>query len=1057
MSDNSNSSVYSDLSLALMAEISARQHAERDRELSTPPVSHHLNDSSANDIETRVLRRRDNNGNVVEVESFRREVSSDIGETPRTIYCEQESRTTTLNETIRTVEKGLAEVVRKDLDHRRRFDRFLNNARIEKIPIPVSMNGRIADRARGIVCDDDTFYEPIGEPIIDPLSESEYCMSDYVESPTLKYMSVPIDNNIEQQVVFQSNRHESELPTNAIEAFEKLDQRRSIERFASSPSSSQDINDDKVLDFNDEKLMDVYDTDIQSISTSLHSIDSETEDEDAYDSTHQFSGFLEPADNLHHSTENTQSTQQSIIKQQPAEEFDSPLRLQYLDRGEFDLSNSFNFKNNLLVSSTNYPQYMFYGTKSQINILSVGGNFGSTDDLVVASFETKPKYTSDRDIISAVWKHYPHSINLVKMVNFLGKEMLVVCRDDGRVSLYDTETLVQQLQEFLLRKARFEKSRVQQQSLDLLLSIHSFEVKPTFQLRTAKSVWGIDVYEKYDLLAISDNSRRITVFHYSKEHDGGSFYSVISHPLASNVPDISFIKDDENKAEKEEEEDIGDDSPSVPLHTRVLLSAGAIMGELVIFEFVFDRYHGPVNCSIDDHPVIVDDDGIPKDCDTGPDIENVGSASSNEMVRLQWNIMLARSLRNEINNNDNNNNDDGSNYSVGSDSSLGSNEETAKFKRIEFQTPKVVSRILLEEDVWTTRYIDGKYFKEVRSLQELTGDKEINEKFVVEKLATQSRILDTESDPIMTSDLGLSSKTCFFEIPRRDLTKFIIHWKHNYTLYAGEPDTDIEDDESENDDDDSSDDPLSLHQDMLIPTFGKPRKSAAFSNPRRNISLNYNNLKAGAMVTDTFRRVSKFYDDYYLLHQRKLNTKPHKSLNGLDYWEPKVTSLLHNQYLMVTTKSHLGLFHCNRLVCNAASKNLFQSEVSLQNSRNNHALRLNDREFEQANRISFSQLIPELSCVVVASQSGVASLYRLTCFRGIHAFRQEYIFPDPNLVSSQQQGIHASKILSGICVRRVKIEEFDRFYLHLVYNNGAHLSYELYDDDHRNLAMDLII
>ncbi|SCV01942.1 LAMI_0G14752g1_1 [Lachancea mirantina] len=92
--------------------------------------------------------------------------------------------------------------------------------------------------------------------------------------------------------------------------------------------------------------------------------------------------------------------------------------------------------------------------------------------------------------------------------------------------------------------------------------------------------------------------------------------------------------------------------------------------------------------------------------------------------------------------------------------------------------------------------------------------------------------------------------------------------------------------------------------------------------------------------------------------------------------------LANETFFLVTTSTKLYLMLGNPLIVNAYTADEI---FPIQNVSSCGALD------PQLNRISIVCHIRELNCFVVASQIGLISLMRLTTYKGIHAFRQEYI------------------------------------------------------------------
>ncbi|GME73643.1 unnamed protein product [Ambrosiozyma monospora] len=183
-------------------------------------------------------------------------------------------------------------------------------------------------------------------------------------------------------------------------------------------------------------------------------------------------------------------------------------------------------------------------------------------------------------------------------------------------------------------------------------------------------------------------------------------------------------------------------------------------------------------------------------------------------------------------------------------------------KLVMFNKPVVINRALFNDNVWTTCTVDATNFKSVNSIQAMIGDPWIDmQSDLCSKILSESCILDAESDECHSSHLGLAAEL----------------------------------------------------QNWFVPTV-------SFSYPK-NQSAN----SRFTTLTDTYRRIKKLYDDYYLSKQRA-NEKQQKSLNGKLYWESVSESdtQFKDKFILVTTTMSSGLFRANKLVCNATVSNVFR-------------------------------------------------------------------------------------------------------------------------------------
>ncbi|ODQ80451.1 hypothetical protein BABINDRAFT_23230, partial [Babjeviella inositovora NRRL Y-12698] len=89
------------------------------------------------------------------------------------------------------------------------------------------------------------------------------------------------------------------------------------------------------------------------------------------------------------------------------------------------------------------------------------------------------------------------------------------------------------------------------------------------------------------------------------------------------------------------------------------------------------------------------------------------------------------------------------------------------------------------------------------------------------------------------------------------------------------------------------------------------------------------------------------------------------------------------------------------------------------------------------NRISLVEIVPELSCVVIATQTGLVSIFRLTDFRGIKGMRPEHLFPNTEKLCKRENGYRS---IVGLTVKKIN---HLRFVLYVTYTDYFVLAYEL--------------
>ncbi|ANB14058.1 hypothetical protein AWJ20_5014 [Sugiyamaella lignohabitans] len=139
-----------------------------------------------------------------------------------------------------------------------------------------------------------------------------------------------------------------------------------------------------------------------------------------------------------------------------------------------------------------------------------------------------------------------------------------------------------------------------------------------------------------------------------------------------------------------------------------------------------------------------------------------------------------------------------------------------------------------------------------------------------------------------------------------------------------------------------------------------------------------------------------------------------------------------NKFFLITTKKSIYLCQAEDLFCNAARSNVFNWESPYGSD---------EIYFD---RLNIVQIIRPLSAVVVVSQIGAISVFRLTQYRGIFGLRQEYAFPDVEKVLFEGTRL---RVLVGIAVSPIKTGCDQvlnpKYRLDVVYLDGLVLTYEL--------------
>lgn len=137
-----------------------------------------------------------------------------------------------------------------------------------------------------------------------------------------------------------------------------------------------------------------------------------------------------------------------------------------------------------------------------------------------------------------------------------------------------------------------------------------------------------------------------------------------------------------------------------------------------------------------------------------------------------------------------------------------------------------------------------------------------------------------------------------------------------------------------------------------------------------------------------------------------------------------------DEFVIFTSKKSLYLCQLDNFYCNAARSDVFHWESPYSGG---------DIYYD---RLSIVQVIRELSAVVVVSQIGAVSIFRLTRYKGIFCMRQEYVFPSVEFFLFSGSRLRA---IGGVAISPLKNSSglVDAVRITVVYLDGLVLVYEL--------------
>ncbi|KAK6197980.1 CRT10-domain-containing protein [Scheffersomyces amazonensis] len=481
----------------------------------------------------------------------------------------------------------------------------------------------------------------------------------------------------------------------------------------------------------------------------------------------------------------------------------------------YEVSTIRKYKNNLTAIIKDYKtneEFLVVACNSEMMVFEFN-SLNLPNDKPVIMFDTKPPFTTTTDRLISTWPYFPHTINFVKTFPDFKGDQPILC------ACVDDGTLIIWNTDTIINRIRNKKTTVSTTAT----ATDKVHIKPQFKIKLEASLWGLDFkhYEgNHNVFMASDNSQSLTLLYY---HESDlRFYHIKSHQLLHNIPEVGIISVTIDLQDNEE------------LHT-IKTSCASISGELLIFQFQFCLVDGPLN-----------------------EIE-YNFFKNQEYYYVDSSIELLEN-RNNIN------------FNIQNLDTLNSE----RFNRLEYRNPFVLLRTVIGEYCWTSKLINSQYFKSVNSLNEVIGDFTFDSAIVVDDIMNESKILDLEFDPMLTSHLGLATNWQHFEAKTLNLSTLV----HSTAT--------------------------------LIPN----------SPPSRNDTSRLTSLD------DEYRRVHKGLIKQF---QKVNNRARTSSANKQSYLLDPVHDIQSQDFLVVSTGRRLGLFRADSLFCTCSTKKLFDLPIPSNN------------------------------------------------------------------------------------------------------------------------------
>lgn len=270
----------------------------------------------------------------------------------------------------------------------------------------------------------------------------------------------------------------------------------------------------------------------------------------------------------------------SLTREPPGSKFRDSLKLTFIDYRRIEQCHEMTrYKNNIaaVIEGPGGRDVLVTACNARLFFHEFETLLESPKERFSFTFDTRPTRGSPWDNHIATMPHFPHTINYLKVFDdWLGKQVLVACVDDGMILMWYTSTLNEQMEKY---KEKFDKFR----ALEMDGLEPALRVQPDFKIKLKQSAWGVDLMvhtdvhgTKHHLLAAADNSKTVTFCYYHPGDD--QFYSMYYLYLFNNVPAVSFVN-----------HEVKPDGTN-----RVSLAAASITGMLKIVDFEYDLVEGPL-------------------------------------------------------------------------------------------------------------------------------------------------------------------------------------------------------------------------------------------------------------------------------------------------------------------------------------------------------------------------------------------------------------------------------------------------------------------------------
>ncbi|KAF5107911.1 hypothetical protein DV454_005187 [Geotrichum candidum] len=616
---------------------------------------------------------------------------------------------------------------------------------------------------------------------------------------------------------------------------------------------------------------------------------------------------------------------------QPGKKFNTRngLKLEFTGAQSLHLESLLIFINNVSATSGNVT---FLGDHDFIRVLKLDQPSGIVESKSI--FKIYPILTAPNETSMQIINH----LTIGRMNN---KEWLVTAHDYGRIMVFDVERLLAAVEKYADRPNK-ETEEIK------------FYTKPDLVFEVEASAWAISIHERLNLLAVSCNSGRVTVFDLTDVivNQGDSVGVYPSPFLRHNIPEIQFIDPAEEDVEKGFYRD-----------DAFYLYAVSIEGDVVLWEFFtgkrLERFLNRIE---------------------GRD-ENVYTTAA-QVFAAEKNAFA------DI-------------HPVHLDEEEILDEPFSRYLYLPFNTGRWLLLKSIDQQAWTVNTLNEADFMHVDNLYELTGMPYLNETNLFKQLSSP------------------------------------IHLKHAINQLTRSPET---------------------------------GKAIAMSDRFYNFAMRFIHLPLQVMPLEDFMHASVSDEgyagksrlgssgtgdgDFPVLKQPR--EQADKYIHGLNNGSSRSQNILvapplKNRFVLVTARKSIYLFRAETLLCNTSAANVFSRPHLSADGLGSGG------ELNAIDRINFVKTIPALSAIVVGTQLGALSIFRLVRYKSAFALRQEFLFPVTEMFSHER--ITNIRTIAGLSVVPVvdiwtRPHEYHKCRIYIYYTDGTVLVYTL-SREYENPVMEI--